>query len=95
LHGVLSAVKELERQPKGLQGRFKEIIHGKKTAEDIIGYGRKIRELRSNFVVFAICSTSRNMLTQISAYCNYGHQLSSSQGLNCDIAWYVKPQATA
>ncbi|KAJ7830444.1 hypothetical protein B0H14DRAFT_2593350 [Mycena olivaceomarginata] len=69
LHGVLSAVKELERQPKGLQGRFKEIIHGKKTAEDIIGYGRKIRELRSNFVLTATMDTNfqvHKVLTVIS-----------------------------
>ncbi|KAJ7872885.1 P-loop containing nucleoside triphosphate hydrolase protein [Mycena olivaceomarginata] len=69
LQGVLSAVKELKRQPKGLQGRFKEIIHSKKTAEDIIGYGRKIRELRSNFVLTATMDTNfqvHKVLTVIS-----------------------------
>ncbi|KAJ6568660.1 hypothetical protein B0H19DRAFT_1065474 [Mycena capillaripes] len=77
LHGVLSAVKELARKPSGLHGRFKEIIRGNKTADEIAGYGRKIRELRSNFV---------NVRSPISAYRDYGYQLPSTQGVNCDIA---------
>ncbi|KAJ6488995.1 hypothetical protein C8R45DRAFT_929694 [Mycena sanguinolenta] len=60
LHGVLSAVKELERKPEGLRGRFKELLRGDKTAEEILAYEKQIRELRSNFVVFIIRSTRRN-----------------------------------
>ncbi|KAJ7270443.1 hypothetical protein C8J57DRAFT_1227089 [Mycena rebaudengoi] len=50
LHGVLNTVGELERKPEGLHGRFKEIIRGRKTADEIAGYEKKIRELRSNVV---------------------------------------------
>ncbi|KAJ7301579.1 hypothetical protein DFH08DRAFT_827380 [Mycena albidolilacea] len=48
LHGVLNAVRELERKPEGLHGRIKEIIGSRKTADEIAGYEKKIRELRSN-----------------------------------------------
>ncbi|KAF7375665.1 FabD/lysophospholipase-like protein [Mycena sanguinolenta] len=69
LHGVLSAIKELERQPEGLRGRFKELIRGSKTAEEILTYEKQIRELRSNFVLIATMDTNfqvHKVLTVIS-----------------------------
>ncbi|KAJ6540338.1 hypothetical protein B0H19DRAFT_1077750 [Mycena capillaripes] len=54
LHGVLSAIKELQRTSEGLGGRFKELIRSNRTMDAIIGYQRKIRELRSNFLVHKV-----------------------------------------
>ncbi|KAF8134735.1 P-loop containing nucleoside triphosphate hydrolase protein, partial [Mycena galopus ATCC 62051] len=69
LHGVLGAVRELERPPEGLRGRFKELIRGSQTADEIITYERQIRELRANFVLTATMDTNfqvHKVLTVIS-----------------------------
>ncbi|KAJ7624862.1 P-loop containing nucleoside triphosphate hydrolase protein [Roridomyces roridus] len=69
LHGVLSAVKELQKKPEGLRGRFKEIIRGNHTADLILSYEKKIRHLRSNFLLTATMDTNlqvQKVLTVIS-----------------------------
>ncbi|KAJ6500283.1 hypothetical protein DFH09DRAFT_1289820 [Mycena vulgaris] len=50
LEGVLKSIKQLLREPRGLRGRFKEVMKLGSTADEIAGYRMRIQELRLNFV---------------------------------------------
>jgi hypothetical protein len=54
LKEVLDAVKDLRKEPKGLRGRFKEIVKLTSTKDKITEYKNRLRTLRSNFVVRTI-----------------------------------------
>ncbi|KAJ6521301.1 hypothetical protein DFH09DRAFT_223244 [Mycena vulgaris] len=50
LEGVLKSIKQLPTEPRGLSGRFKEVMKLGSTANEIAGYRMRIQELRSNFM---------------------------------------------
>ncbi|KAJ7615822.1 hypothetical protein FB45DRAFT_1106514 [Roridomyces roridus] len=50
LHDVLSAVKTMQVEPRGLRGRFREVVKLSSTADRIVRYQSRIRDLRSNAV---------------------------------------------
>jgi hypothetical protein len=85
LHGVLSAVPELQIKPEGLGGRLKEIVRGSRTADEVAGYERKIRELRSNFLVRVPWPLASHD-PDISAHRNYGYKFSRAQGFDGHVA---------
>ncbi|KAJ7257645.1 hypothetical protein C8J57DRAFT_1721026 [Mycena rebaudengoi] len=58
LHSVLNAVKESQRSSEGLGGRLREIMRTRRTADEITGYQRKIRELHSNFLLTVAMDTN-------------------------------------
>ncbi|KAJ6547963.1 hypothetical protein DFH09DRAFT_1281707 [Mycena vulgaris] len=58
LEGVLQSIKELSTKPRGLSGRFKEVMKLGSTADEIAGYRMRIQELRSNFVLMAAIDTN-------------------------------------
>lgn len=51
LKEVLDAVEELSKEPKGLRGRFKEVVKLTSTKDKIAEYQNRLQTLRSNFVV--------------------------------------------
>ncbi|KAJ7458446.1 hypothetical protein FB451DRAFT_1372188 [Mycena latifolia] len=58
LQDVLKAVKQLYIKPRGLSGRFKEVLKLGSTADEISGYRTKIQELRLNFLLVAAIDTN-------------------------------------
>ncbi|KAJ6547973.1 hypothetical protein DFH09DRAFT_632327 [Mycena vulgaris] len=58
LEHVLQSIKQLPTEPRGLSGRFKEVMKLGSTTNDIAGYRMRIQELRSNFVLMAAIDTN-------------------------------------
>ncbi|KAJ7484031.1 hypothetical protein B0H11DRAFT_1862437 [Mycena galericulata] len=58
LQEVLQSVKQLQVRPKGLSGRFKEVVNLSSTAGEISGYRTKLQELRLNFLLMAAIDTN-------------------------------------
>ncbi|KAJ7760873.1 hypothetical protein DFH07DRAFT_918494 [Mycena maculata] len=58
LEGVLESVKELQARPRGLSGRFKEVIKLSSAADKISGHRTRIQELRLNFLLMAAIDTN-------------------------------------
>ncbi|KAJ7433521.1 P-loop containing nucleoside triphosphate hydrolase protein [Mycena galericulata] len=53
-----SLFKPLQRKPKGLSSRFKEVIKLSSTTEQITGFQTRIQTLRSNFMLVATIDTN-------------------------------------
>ncbi|KAJ7640134.1 hypothetical protein B0H17DRAFT_1149097, partial [Mycena rosella] len=51
LSEVQDRVQLLQKQPKGFRERFKEVVKLRSTADEISKYGKRINELRLNFVL--------------------------------------------
>ncbi|KAJ7466039.1 P-loop containing nucleoside triphosphate hydrolase protein [Mycena latifolia] len=51
LQDVLKAVEQLQKEPRGFSGRFKEVIKLNSTTDEIAGHRVKIQELRLNFLI--------------------------------------------
>ncbi|KAJ6575699.1 hypothetical protein DFH09DRAFT_377819 [Mycena vulgaris] len=58
LEHVLQSIKKLSTKPRGLSGRFKEVMNLASTVDEITGYRMKIQELRSNFMLMAAIDTN-------------------------------------
>ncbi|KAJ6503127.1 hypothetical protein DFH09DRAFT_1102067 [Mycena vulgaris] len=58
LEGVLKSIKQLPTEPRGLSGRFKEVMKISSTANDIANYRMRMQELRSNFMLMAAIDTN-------------------------------------
>ncbi|KAJ7627420.1 hypothetical protein FB45DRAFT_1082759 [Roridomyces roridus] len=58
LQDVLRAVKVLQIEPRGLHGRFREVVRLAGTAEQIVRYHNRIRNLRSNVMLAATMDTN-------------------------------------
>ncbi|KAJ7437947.1 hypothetical protein FB451DRAFT_1304746 [Mycena latifolia] len=54
LQDILKAVKQLQKEPRGFSGRFKEVMRLNSTTNEISGHQVKIQELRLNFLVHII-----------------------------------------
>ncbi|KAJ7484115.1 hypothetical protein FB451DRAFT_1231562 [Mycena latifolia] len=54
LQDILKAVKQLQKEPRGFSGWFKEIVKLNSTTDEISGHQMKIQELRLNFLVHMI-----------------------------------------
>ncbi|KAJ7435059.1 hypothetical protein FB451DRAFT_1379587 [Mycena latifolia] len=58
LQDILEAVKQLQKEPRGFSGHFKEVIKLNKTTNGISGHQKKIQELRLNFLLTAVIDTN-------------------------------------
>ncbi|KAJ7615525.1 hypothetical protein FB45DRAFT_1064418 [Roridomyces roridus] len=58
LKDVLSAVKLLQVEPQGLHGRFREVVRLASTADRVVRYRSRVRNLRSNLVLSATMDTN-------------------------------------
>ncbi|KAJ7431109.1 hypothetical protein FB451DRAFT_1113120 [Mycena latifolia] len=58
LQDVLKAVKQLQKEPRGFSGRFKEVMKLNSTTNEISGHRVKIQELRLNFLLTAAIDTN-------------------------------------
>ncbi|KAJ7431104.1 hypothetical protein FB451DRAFT_1321229 [Mycena latifolia] len=54
LQDILKAVSQLQKEPRGFSGRFKEVMKLNRTTDEISGHQVKIQELRLNFLVHII-----------------------------------------
>ncbi|KAJ7496347.1 hypothetical protein B0H11DRAFT_2190115 [Mycena galericulata] len=61
LQDILDAVKPLQKKPKGLSGRFKEVMKLSSTTEQITGFQTRIQTLRSNFLLAAMIDTNHQV----------------------------------
>ncbi|KAJ7441916.1 P-loop containing nucleoside triphosphate hydrolase protein [Mycena galericulata] len=61
LQDILDAVKPLQKRPKGLSGRFKEVMKLSSTTEQITGLQTRIQTLRSNFLLAAMIDTNHQV----------------------------------
>ncbi|KAJ6517581.1 hypothetical protein DFH09DRAFT_1287762 [Mycena vulgaris] len=69
LRNVIHAIQELEKRPRGLSGRIKEIAKSSSTTEEISRFWDRIREVRANFTLMINVDTNlqvQKMLTVIS-----------------------------
>ncbi|KAJ7484108.1 hypothetical protein FB451DRAFT_1363712 [Mycena latifolia] len=57
LQDILKAVKQLQKEPRGFSGRFKEVMKLNSTTNEISGHQMKIQELRLSFLVYKGFST--------------------------------------
>ncbi|KAJ7437953.1 hypothetical protein FB451DRAFT_1378426 [Mycena latifolia] len=58
LQDILKAMKQLQKEPRGFSGWFKEIVKLKSTTDEISGHQMKIQELRLNFLLMAAIDTN-------------------------------------
>ncbi|KAJ7437969.1 hypothetical protein FB451DRAFT_1107983 [Mycena latifolia] len=58
LQDILKAVKQLQKEPRGFSGHFKEILKLNSTTDEISGHRVKIQELRLNFLLTAAIDTN-------------------------------------
>ncbi|KAJ7099158.1 P-loop containing nucleoside triphosphate hydrolase protein [Mycena epipterygia] len=61
LQDVLDTVNQLRMTPRGFGARFKEVIKASSTVDDISRFRTRIRELRSNFMVFNLIQISADV----------------------------------